>query len=181
MPAPGKSNERAVQWSTESAIPIPQVCPAGQFVMGIDSGGQLTCATPGTPSGGGGAGGGGCTGEVLSFPNATGVCDPTTGQVYIECDPGFYDIKGNVSDGCEYEPVLNPGPEVCDGQDNDADGQVDEGVSLPSYPNAETTCQQGSIVVNCQTGFTDANEDLSDGCETSSAGFSPTVESPART
>lgn len=41
-----RANETAVEWSRNGPIPVPQACPDGQFVRGIDGSGQLTCGTP---------------------------------------------------------------------------------------------------------------------------------------
>jgi hypothetical protein len=41
-------------------IPLPQSCPAGQFVTGFNAAGQIICATPGGGGGGGGGGAASC-------------------------------------------------------------------------------------------------------------------------
>jgi cysteine-rich repeat protein len=46
-----RSNETTLEWSIESPISIPQTCPTGQFVTGIDANGQLMCAAPTTGGG----------------------------------------------------------------------------------------------------------------------------------
>jgi photosystem II stability/assembly factor-like uncharacterized protein len=53
---------------------------------------------------------------------AAGICTPG------ECDAGWVDLDGNSDTGCEYA-CAPAGPEACDGQDNDCDGQTDEGLS----------------------------------------------------
>ena len=177
-----RNSERAVEWSRGGSIPIPQACPTGQFVTGIDSSGQLTCAVPGATGGGVGDGsGGGGAGELRCtdsegpdgqfetpppLPNASGACNLATGEVRIgQCYPSYHDLNGIVTDGCEYGPVTVTGPEVCDGLDNDADGRVDEEVVPPPVPNGSAVCQEGVFVVLCSPGFSDANAVLSDGCE----------------
>ncbi len=42
------------------------------------------------------------------------------------CPDGFRDADGALGNGCEC-PVTNDGVEVCDGRDNDCDGEADEG------------------------------------------------------
>jgi hypothetical protein len=46
------------------------------------------------------------------------------------CEAGYVDLDPN-QPGCEYQ-CTPTGPEICDGIDNDCDGQVDEGVTSPS-------------------------------------------------
>jgi cysteine-rich repeat protein len=41
-----KSNETPIEWSRNGPIPVPQACPAGQFVTGLDANGALTCSAP---------------------------------------------------------------------------------------------------------------------------------------
>lgn len=161
-----RSNERAVEWSKESPIPTPQACPAGQFVTGIDGGGNLTCATPGTMGGGGGGFVTACPDPLPTLPNARTGCDPSSGNIFIRsCDVGYHNLNGVDSDGCEYGFVLYSGPEVCDGQDNDANGSVDELVVGPQVPNGTASCANGTFILACEPGYADENGVLSDGCE----------------
>ena len=44
-----RSNETHISWSKNGTIPA-QACPAGQFVTGIGSNGQFTCAAPPPPA-----------------------------------------------------------------------------------------------------------------------------------
>ena len=106
-----------------------------------------------------------------------GTCtfDPDT-----DCQPGFIDLDGNPSNGCEYAcTVSNGGTETCDFRDNDCDGQVDEDTDLASDPsncgtcgrvcnflNADEVCTSGTCGIgSCAPGFHDANGQLVDGCE----------------
>ena len=73
----------------------------------------------------------------------------------LACDVGWADGNDDPSDGCEL-PCSFTGPEVCDGDDNDCDGQEDEGAPLPpaSFCGTDTgacvrgtpQCDAGAIV-----------------------------------
>ena len=100
------------------------------------------------------------------LPNARGTCNFVTGEVIgMVCDVHFFDLNGILTDGCEYGPLVVTGPEVCDGIDNDADGQIDEQVVVPTVANGDVVCHAGAFIVICRPGFTDANGYLPDGCE----------------
>ncbi len=60
--------------------------------------------------------------NVANYSCQEGSCQPDV------CNSGYYDVDENPRNGCEYacSPV-NPGVEVCDGEDNDCDGRTDEG------------------------------------------------------
>jgi Notch-like protein len=94
------------------------------------------------------------------------------------CAPGFYDLNLDRTDGCEYECTPS-GPELCDEQDNDCNGQVDETFDLMtdvnncgkcgnacSIANAIARCDQGKCrVQSCQSGFIDKDGKEDNGCE----------------
>lgn len=102
-----RSNETSVEWSSEGAIPTPQTCPAGQFVTGIDSGGNLTCAAP--EGSGGDVCGDGVQGgaETCDDGGNSQVCDSDCS--FAACGDGFVnqargeqcdDGNSNNGDGC---------------------------------------------------------------------------------
>lgn len=76
-------------------------------------------------------------GKTCTLPNATAKCVTTapsgtpcteanTGCQVEKCTDGYADANKSASDGCEYKcPIFPTGPEVCDGQDNDCDGLID--------------------------------------------------------
>lgn len=79
-------------------------------------------------------------------------------------------------------PECVPAREACNGMDDDCDGRVDEdfdfrtdsnncgrcGTSCAAIANASATCS-GSVclIQSCNTGFSDCNMNMADGCETS--------------
>jgi hypothetical protein len=89
--------------------------------------------------GGGGEGGGVDCGDTQSSLANCGQCgkkcEPAAafascvmGECVIdECLPGYYDLDGLVATGCEYQCLVpEPGPEQCNGIDDDCDGLVDQ-------------------------------------------------------
>ncbi len=111
--------------------------------------------------------------------NACGVCGALPTETCNEADD---DCDGEVDEGlprnrcgtCGESPA-----EVCNGEDDDCDLRVDEdfhvrrslehceGCNQPcSQQNAAAACVVGRcVVVACDEGFADLNEDPSDGCE----------------
>ncbi len=101
-----------------------------------------------------------------------GLCAPS------RCDPGTYDVDGLPGNGCEYACVAL-GDEVCDGDDGDCDGRVDEDTELATdafncgacarvcdAPNGRPACALGVCRVgSCDHGWSDADADPVNGCE----------------
>ena len=122
----------------------------------------------------------GACGAACDFPNALPVC--IGGECRItSCEPGWGNIDGVLSNGCETpcEPS-NGGVEACDDLDNDCDGQVDEGFNVNNdvlncgecgrvcdLANAnDVNCLSGRcVVLACDEGYLNLNNDAADGCE----------------
>ncbi len=84
-------------------------------------------------------------GRVCRSPHSAGAC--TDGECALgACDPGFYDINGSASDGCEYSCTpADPPVEACNRADDNCDGVIDEG-----DPGGGVAC--GSETGECQMG-----------------------------
>jgi hypothetical protein len=59
------------------------------------------------------------------------VVECTSGSCAQQCEAGWTDLDGDVTPGCELDcETTNAGVEICDGADNDCNGQVDEDAAV---------------------------------------------------
>jgi hypothetical protein len=91
---------------------------------------------------------GGCF-RTCSFAQAAASC--SGGQCAMgACAAGYLDLNREARDGCEYRcTASNGGVEICDGQDNDCDGNIDgdtsdDGAACGGMPGGTGECRQGS-------------------------------------
>ncbi|MCX7943027.1 MAG: choice-of-anchor D domain-containing protein [Deltaproteobacteria bacterium] len=95
------------------------------------------------------------------------------------CDTNYYDINGKPEDGCEYycAPKLK-GVDVCDGEDNDCDGETDNAPPDEACPLkdkgkkhvATTACIEKNgdkicIIAECEPNYWDNDGVYDNGCE----------------
>ncbi len=124
---------------------------------------------------------GGC-GIVCAFAQASASCVDGA-CVMGACDPFFHNANGNAADGCEYACVpFNGGVELCNGRDDDCDGEVDETFDVQTDPTncgqcgnvcalyrvEQQACVSGACTVApgaCAADYHDVNGDPADGCE----------------
>ena len=108
---------------------------------------------------------------------------------YLGCAPGFIDLDSDPKNGCEH-PCTGTGAEVCDGKDNDCNGQVDETFNLQNdvkncgscgnecqLANAVPKCEAGACKIqSCSAGYIDKDQQDATGCESPCAKTSGGVE-----
>jgi hypothetical protein len=120
--------------------------------------------------------GNGCYVIIPGISAANGGCADVDGDGYFN-QPGC----GTPVDCNDMNATVNPGAaELCDGLDNNCNGQVDEGVSVLTdplncgacgnvcgpYPNATAACVSGTCTITCDPFYADCDNDPSNGCET---------------
>ena len=121
---------------------------------------------------------GGC-GRACVFAQGDPRCEEGTCTL-ARCQPGFSNEDGRLENGCEAACApVSPGPEVCDQEDNDCDGDIDETFDLftdgehcgrcgvrCAYAHGAGTCTDGACrLLGCEAGFTDADGRSENGCE----------------
>jgi hypothetical protein len=118
----------------------------------------------------------GACGQVCAIAHGQAEC--VTGQCQLAvCYPGYADLDKDLSNGCECVKSNN-GVELCDGTDNDCDGDIDEDFDFRSDPNncggcgvtcggahAKGACRLGECALNCLPGYSDADGRPENGCE----------------
>jgi hypothetical protein len=118
-----------------------------------------------------------CDNQCL-LPRAIAQC--TMGMCKVAmCDVGYYDLDRDAANGCEYACIPSGVRELCDGRDNDCNGQVDEGINRMTdvsncgmcgnecrFTRAARMCVAGMCVMGaCEDGYVDLNRNPMDGCE----------------
>ncbi len=108
----------------------------------------------------------GACGNHCVFEHGIGGCQEGH-CVITSCDDGYYDIDGNVSNGCEYECIpTQPSTEVCDDQDNNCDGHTDESVQCPGGKECVAgNCECVGGTTECSGICVDTDSDI-DNCGT---------------
>jgi hypothetical protein len=121
----------------------------------------------------------GTCGNACVFANGDGVCEASTCRL-DGCNEGFVDLDRDPSNGCEYRCAGSSGAtELCNGADDDCDGNLDEGFDLASSPancgacgracaftNANPSCTMGVCgIASCRAGFVDLDGNPATGCE----------------
>jgi hypothetical protein len=105
--------------------------------------------------------------QLVSDPNNCGKCGTVcnfqslhefgsctmSACVATGCMAGFVDIDGNPANGCEYPCTPSvPSTEVCDGRDNDCDGQIDNGLTPPANLCSDKGVCAGQTIPEVCTG-----------------------------
>jgi hypothetical protein len=124
----------------------------------------------------------GACGTVCAHPTVTTPVCVESACAVGACRPNRYDLDGDFSNGCEYSCTPNAaseGVEVCNGRDDDCDGQVDEDFDLQgdvancgqcgnvcALAGAVQSCVAGRCAIGaCAAELADCNGLLEDGCE----------------
>ena len=86
-------------------------------------------------------------GVTCTYPFAKGACAAGVCAMGT-CLAGFFDANHSDADGCECQKT-NGGVEVCDGIDNNCDGQIDEPTALTSAPTCKSKGVCAGVTPTC--------------------------------
>ncbi|MDD4941889.1 MAG: MopE-related protein, partial [Candidatus Omnitrophica bacterium] len=134
---------------------------------------------------------GDCNTKCEELPNADISC--VGGKCRYACKTGFYDIDGSADNGCESEKCekTNNGVEICDGRDNDCNGETDETFDktldascgpgcidcTAIAPHYVYNCEnEGCVFKGCEEGWYDLDGNVENGCEKKCTIDSPPTE-----
>jgi len=94
----------------------------------------------------------GACGVTCGLPHAITACDMGSCD-FVACDPGYHDVDPSMP-GCEYMCSISGG-EVCNGADDDCDGDTDEGLTPPTrFCNANGVCSGTDAACSGAMGWT---------------------------
>jgi formylglycine-generating enzyme required for sulfatase activity len=94
----------------------------------------------------------GTCGHVCTVLHGTAKCSSSTCSVGA-CDPGFYDLDTNHTD-CEYACDFQGPIEACNGVDDNCNGQIDEGLTVPDICDHDGACAGTVATCGGPTGWT---------------------------
>ena len=94
----------------------------------------------------------GTCGHACTYPNGVASCAAGTCGL-AGCLPGFVNLDGNAANGCEYACTF-AGAEACNGRDDNCNGVVDDGLTVPSnFCNANGVCAGTPATCGGATGW----------------------------